>query len=240
MGSALSVIRSLLENQIDVGTTTTSTDPTSTILNTYINTSIRKITRKDRPRELYSPTVTTADITINTNTVSMPATMFIPDLVYYQQSSGTTIELRQKPIKQMIDIETANNFFDTTNTGNPNFYDVKGTALIFNKYFSRTATAAIKIYGMGYPTTLSDDSDTTELPEDYDLLVAYESAVLFYEKDDDFDNQRKFELLAQQERADLRTFLRTDDSSIIQMDPYTFSGTANSSKTDPNIFFGGA
>lgn len=238
MGSTLAVIRDLLENQLDTGTTDTTTDPTSTILNTYINNAIRRIVRKDRPRELYSPTVTTADITINTNTISLPAAIFIPDLVYYQNSSGSVREMRQRPIKQLIDLESANKFFDATNTGDPYFYDVKGTSLIFNKYFSRTATGAIKMYGLGFPTTLSDDSDTTELPVDYDTLIVYEAAVLFYQKDDDLENQQKYNSLAQRERFDLRTFLRTNDSESIQLDPYTFAQPLDTARTNPDVFFG--
>ncbi len=42
MGSELSTIRSLLENQIDSGETSASSDPSSAILNTYINQGIRK------------------------------------------------------------------------------------------------------------------------------------------------------------------------------------------------------
>ncbi len=108
----------------------------------------------------------------------------------------------------MIELESSNNFFDTSNTGNPSYYDVRGTSLIFNKYFDRTATGAIKIYGIGPPSTLSDDDDATELPVDYDLLIVYEAAVLFYQKDDDLQNQQKFEALAFRERADLRTFFK--------------------------------
>ena len=237
MGSTLSTIRGLLENQIDSGETDASTDPTSTILNTYINNSIRKIVRMDKPRELYSPTVTTSSITINTNTVTLSSSIFVPDLVYYARSSGSVIELQQKPIKQMIDIESANKFFDTTNTGDPYYYDVKGTSLLFNKYFDRTEADAIKIYGLGFPTTLSSDSDTTELPIDYDLLIVYEASVLFYQKDDDLQNQLKFQALAANERADMRIFLDTNDSDSIQLDPYTFTGNNNRKITNPDVFF---
>ena len=239
MGSTLGTIRNLLENQIDSGETDLTTDPTSTILNLYINNSIRRIVRTEKPRELYSPTVTTSDITINTNTVTLSSSIFVPDLVYYERSSGSTIELRQKPIKQMIDIESPNKFFDTDNVGDPDLYDVRGTSLIFNKYFSRTATGAIKIYGIGFPTTLSNDSDTTELPIDYDLLIVYESAVLYYQKDDDLENQQKFQILAAQERANMRIFLDTNDSDSVQLDPYTFTGNNQRSIRNPDVFFTG-
>jgi hypothetical protein len=236
--STLSSIRSLLENQIDTGTTDLTTDPTSTLLNTYINQSIRKITIKDRPRELYSATVSTANITINTNTVSLPSGIFFPDLIYYKNSSGTVLEIYEKPIKRLIEIEGASRFFDSTNTGDPSYYSVKGTSLLFNKYFSRTSTGAIKIYGMGFPTTLSSDSDSTELPADYDILIVYEAAVLFYQKDDDLTNQLKFERLSEKERGDLRVFLRTNDSGVIDLDPKVFTGNFESAKTSQSVFFG--
>ena len=73
MGSELSTIRSLLENQIDSGATSTSSDPSSAILNTYINQSIRKIVRKDRPHELYSATVSAVNINADANTVTIPS-----------------------------------------------------------------------------------------------------------------------------------------------------------------------
>ncbi len=236
--SNLGQLRNLLENQIDSETTTVSTDPTSTILNTYINNAIRRITRKDRPRELYSATVTTADITISTNTVSIPSGIFIPDLVYYEYSSGTVFQLNQKPIQELVIAESANRFFDSTNLGDPSYYDVRGTSLIFNKYFSRTATDAIKIYGMNFPTNLSTDSDETELPSDYDLLITYEAAILFYQKDDDLENQIKFQNLASGERAELRVFLRTNDSQIVELDPYTYTGNYQNAKNNADIFFG--
>lgn len=220
--SNLGTIRLLLENQIDVGITNTSTDPTSTILNTYINNSIRRILRELRPRELYSSSTTNADIVINTNTVTIPGTIFIPDLVYYTKDDGNVRQLIQKPLKQMIDIETAVNFFDTGNTGDPLYYDAIGLKLRFNKSFSRSDTGAIKIYGLAPPTVLSNDSDSTELPIDYNLLIAYYSAILFYQKDDDIVNQRKFQDLSQTEKASLKLMLDTNDSDSVQLDPHTF------------------
>jgi hypothetical protein len=179
----------------------------------------------------------TANITANTNTVSIPATIFIPDLVYYTYSSGTVQRLMTKDIKGLIDLEGPNRFFNTTNTGDPDYYTVRGTSLLFNKYFSRTATAAINIYGLGFPTTLSSGSDITELPTDYDLLIVYESAVLYYQKDDDQQNQVKFQQLAQLERVNLKHNLDTDDESTIRMDPNVFTGRNGLDITNPNVLF---
>ncbi len=237
MGSTLSTIRGLLDDQLDFGTSTTATNPTSTLLNKYINNAIRKITRLDKPRELYTSSATTADITVNTNTVSVPTTLLIPNAVYYKQSSGTRFEMIQKPLDQIISLTSPNLFFDTTYTGTPEYYDIQGTDLVFSKHFDRTETAAIEILGWKVPTTLSADGDTTELPPDYDLLIVYESCILFYQKDDDIQNLQSYQLLAQQERANLRLSLDTNDSQTILLDPYTFTGTGNNSISNPNVFF---
>lgn len=224
MGSTLGTIRALVENQIDVQPTTAATDPSSTLLNSYINNSIRLIARRDRPRELQSATVTQADITVNTNTISIPAAIFLPDLVYYTAPGGSITRLLYKPVKQMIQNVPTKDFFDSTVTGDPSYYDVRGTSILFDNHFSRTATNAIKIYGLGFPTTLVEDTDTTELPVDYDMLITYQTLILFFQRDDDTANQVKYQNLAELERQQLVTILGLDDEGSITMDPYTFTG----------------
>lgn len=239
MGSTLATIRGLLDDQLDFGTSSSATNPTSTLLNNYINNSIRKITRRDKPRELYTSSATTANITANANTVTVPTTLLLPDSVYYKGSSGTRYEVLQKPMDQIISLVSPNLFFDTTYTGQPQYYDVKGTSLVFSKHFDRTASNAIEILGWNVPTVLSADGDTTELPLDYDLLIVYESAILFYQKDDDAQNLQVYRALADQERKSVRAALKTNDSQTIQMDPYVFSGRGNNSISNPNVFFQG-
>ena len=102
MGSELSTIRSLLENQIDSGETSASSDPSSAILNTYINQSIRKIVRKDRPHELYSATVSSVNINADANTVTIPSGILIipdarpaPKALYQLVSLPCSAELRE-------------------------------------------------------------------------------------------------------------------------------------------------
>lgn len=236
MGSSLTTLRSLLEDQLNTGTTSNATDPTSTLLNSYINKGIRRIARLDQPRELLAAAPSSVDITENTNTVSVPSTLIVPQLVYYQNSSGTFTRMTTKDIKSMIDIEGPNNFFDTTNTGDPGYYAIRGTSILFNKYFSRSATGAVKVYGLTAPSTLSSDSDETELPTDYDMLITYEAAVYFYQRDDDLQNQLKFQGLAQQERNELRLFLDTNDEKIITLDPSVFTSYAKDIG-DPSVFF---
>jgi hypothetical protein len=222
----------LVENQIDIAPTTTGTDPTSTLLNSYINTSIRLIARRDRPKELENSTVTQADITVNTNTASIPSTILIPQLVYYTASGGNIYPLIYKSLKKMIQQVPNKDFFDSTVTSDPNYYDVRGTSFIFDTHFDRTESNALKIYGVTYPTTLVNDSDTIELPTDYDMLIAYQTLILFYQRDDDVQNQAKYQNLAENERQQLRTFLDFNDESTIEMDPYTFNTGRSSLEND--------
>jgi len=236
MGSTLLTIRTLMENQINVGQTSTSSTPvTSTLLNNYINTSIRRITRRDRPREYMSATPTNADITVNTNTVSIPSAIFVPDKVYYSDSGGAFKRLRYKEFDALIEVPFANRFFDTTDVGDPDFYSVRGTSIVTDVHFARTATDAIKFYGVGFPTTLAQDSDSIELPVDYDLLIVYEACILYYQREDDTINQQKFFQQAEFERSQLKMSLDTNDEAEIRLDPYIFNSFT--SFRNPNIFF---
>ena len=136
MGSSLSTIRQLLADQIDADTVTDGSDPSKTLLNTYINEAIRVITRRDRPRELMTATPITADIVINTNTVTVPTTILVPESVYYKDSSGKFRELKQYDYKDLIQFEGSGNFFDSSNTGDPIYYAIQGTSLIFILFLS--------------------------------------------------------------------------------------------------------
>lgn len=236
MGSTLLTIRTLLADQLDYDDLDTTSDPSTTLLNTYINKSIRKIIRRNRPSEMLLATPVSANIAAGANSVAIPATVFVPTNVYYQKSSGTWSEVLQKRLQDLIQIEGVNNFFDTSNTGEVDFYSVRGGYLVFNRYFNRTATGAIKIFGVKPPTDLSTDVSTCELPSDYDLLIAYESAVLFYQKDDDEANQLKFQNLAVQESAELKGSLDENISEAISLDPYTFTGVSRTI-TSPSVFF---
>ena len=116
------------------------------------------------------------NIVANANTVTVPSTLLTTHNVYYKDNSGTFKRLTAMPYKQLVAETGANNFFNTSYTGDPIYYTSRGTSLVFNRYFNRTETAAIKVDGVTAPTTLSSDSDTTELPVDYDMLITYFSA----------------------------------------------------------------
>jgi hypothetical protein len=234
--STLLTIRNLLADQLDYDDLDATSDPSTTLLNTYINKSIRKIIRRDRPQEMLLASPISANIVSGANTVAIPATVFVVSNVYYQRTGGTWVEVLQKRLQDLIQVEGVNGFFDTTNTGEVDFYSVRGGSLVFNKYFNRSATGAIKIFGVKPPTDLTVDASVCELPSDYDLLIAYESAVLFYQKDDDETNQLKFQNLAIQEKAEVSASLDENISEAITLDPYVFTGVTKSFNSS-SVFF---
>jgi hypothetical protein len=236
MGSTLGTIRALFESQLGLEQTNSSSDPSSSLINDYINKSIRRIARRDKPRELESAAPSTGDIVVNTNTVSIPSDILVPTIVYYKRSGGSIMRMIYREMKQMVELTGPNTFFDSTKTGDPAYYSTRGTSFVFNKHFSRTETAAINVYGVLFPTTLSIDSDTTELPVDYDLLIVYEAAILFNQREDDRENQVKYQNLAKIERDSLELSLDTDEEAYISMDPNTFTGNTYTYR-NPSVFF---
>lgn len=222
MGSTLGTLRTLFENQLGLEQTDSSTDPSSHLINEYINKSIRRIARRDTPRELESASPSTADIVINTNTVAIPSEILVSNEVYYTSTGGIVKRLIYRPIKQMIESSGGKSFFDSTETGNPDYYSTRGTSILFNKHFNRTESDAIRVYGTLAPITLSIDSDITELPIDYDLLIIYESAVLYNQREDDLENQMKYQNLSKLESNSLKLSLDNDNESYISIDPNRF------------------
>jgi len=237
MGATLAVLRSYVEDQLSIPTTTSSTEVKLATLNSYINEAIRRIYRMDRPVEALISTPSLVNITSASNSVSKPSTVLVSTAVWYETSSSTVYELVYKPYEQLVGLEGASAFFDTSNQGDPKYYCIRGSLLLFNKYFSDTRSNAIKIMGISVPTTLTADSDTTDLPEDYNFLIAYESCVLFYQRDDDIQNDQKFSSKAQVERARLKTFLNPNSMGQVVLDPRMFSPNYRDMR-DPSVFFG--
>ena len=236
MGSTLATLRALFENQLGLDQTDSSSDPSSGLVNDYINKSIRRITRRDTPRELQLPSPSLADIVVNTNTVAIPSDIFVTSYVYYTASGGSIKRMIYRPIKQMVELSGAKEFFDSTKTGDPDYYTTRGTSMLFNKHFSRNEVGAVKVYGIDFPTNLTVDSDTTELPIDYDLLIVYEAAILYNQREDDLENQVKYQNLARGEKDSIELSLDTDEESYISMDPNTFTGNTYSYR-NPSVFF---
>lgn len=237
MGSTLLVLRSLLESQLDIDATNTSSDPSSTVLNNYINKSIREIVRKDRPIEMMLSNAVGINTTISQNSVSIPSTVYVPGIVYYKNSSGKYGKVEPKQFEVLIDQEGSENYFDSTYTGDPSFYSWVGTSLVFNKYFTASQTNGVYVLGLKPPTTLSGDSDATELPIDYDFLITYLSAVKYYQKDQDFSSIQVFSGLAQNERSELKLSFSDSKSAQVILDPNVFTNQVTLNINNPGVFF---
>lgn len=225
MGSTLQTLLTLLENQINIGVTSSSTEITQTLLTIYINRSIEKIAREIKPRELRNSSAIAIDITSGNNSVSLPSTILVPEYLYFVDSDGKYNSLLQRTLKQIIDLENPQNFFDTSNTGTPSYYAIEGTAITFNKHFDYSGVGSIKLYGLTPPTTLSiaSLSGTTELPTLYDLLITYTASVLFYQKDSDVNRLTLFNNLMMTEKNHVMLAINTNTEQIIDLDNNIFA-----------------
>lgn len=389
MGSSLTTLRNLLARQIDYTDIDTTTDPSTTELDDYINKAIRKIARRDVPQEIYTATAINADTVANSNQVTIPSTVLAPQHVYVQDDSGNYRELVRKTLEQLISDVGANTYFDSSNNvGTPYSYAVQGSSLIFDRYFTSAITNGVKILGLKVPIKIGSDLDTelitnstfdtditgwnnsatapfntfewhsgagngylravqlgvppysaarfysdeniaivegkkyklsldyinpggvectfaiasaetgstnerttftdetrtqvlvnvttdytatttesllfkcttedafisevnlafdnisvkaykleTDLPTDYDMLIVYEAAIYFYQKDDDFENQRKYEQLAAQERAELSVSLSSAYFPKVSLDDRVFY-KGRTDFSNPNVFYG--
>jgi hypothetical protein len=239
-GSTQAELETLFEDIVLQSERTTSTsDPTNTLVTTFINKAILEIATTLEPQELLDSTAATANITVNTNTVDIPTTYIKPKHVYYKNSSGKFSTVSPRTLKSLIDGYGSSKFFDTTHTGRPVNYAVRGDKLIFDYHFDRTETGAIKLFGLLKPTELSTASASTqtELPKSYDLLIVYKAAIYFYERDEDEAMLRQYRGLAAQEEARLRLALMTTNELVrVELDPRTFTDTSRGID-HPDVFF---
>jgi len=238
MGDTLATLRQLFIDQSDFESDDidASSDPSTTLINTYINKGIRKIVRRDRPRELMLASEVDVSVTDGDKSVTIPATIFVPDMVYHKNGGGKYIALVQQRLRQMIDKVSSSSYFNSDNKKDPAYYSVRGTSIVFDTNLPRTDAAGIKIFGLAPPTVLSLDADTTELPIDYSLQIIYESLAFYYQKDEDIERQKNFETLAAIERAEIKQSLDTNEQEVVEMDPYTFTGHITNIG-NPNVFF---
>jgi len=237
MGSTLLVLRNLLEAQLDIDTTTTTSDPTSTLLNNYINKAIRKIIRRDRPQEYKIVTPIGINTVSGQNTVAVPSTIAIPEMVYYLNTSGKYQQLKALSYDILIQQASSENLFDSSYTGTPNYYAWQGGYLIFDRYFSSSQTNGVKVLGVKPLTTLSLDASTSDLPEDYDMLITYEAASLYYQKDADFNSISVYNQLIENERKELKIALDDGKSSQMYLDPNIFCNQKIANINNPGVFF---
>jgi hypothetical protein len=216
-----------------------SSEPTNTLVTTFINNAILYIAKQLEPQELKDSSGTAANITINTNTVSLPSTYIKIYNVFYQDSSGKWTEVMPRNFSSVVNSRTANSFFDTTKVGTPQHYVVQGDSIIFDKHFDRTATGVIKVFGLLKPTVLSTASSSTqtELDTDFDMLIMYKAAELFYLREEDLELVNQYRTLSADEEARIRQSL-AERSGLgrVEMDPRFFTGGTRGIE-DPNIFF---
>lgn len=238
MTSTLAQIRSLLETQIDSGITTTATDPTSTILNTYINTSILQIAYEIKPKELLlSSPPSGINIVSGQNTASFPSSILVPDCVYVLDINLKAYEVFNRQFRRLIELEGSTKFFDTNNIGRPSIYAIRGNSLVFNRYFDYSLSNGIKIYGVSRPDSLTLDADESPLPQEYDLLIVYKAAILFYQKDDDQQNQIKFQNLAKEILDLIKVNVDSNYDNYAYLNSNIFSGS-KVLPSNPSFFFG--
>ena len=231
MGSTLAQLRTLLESQIESGVTDSNSNPSSTILNTYITKAIRKIAIDLKPRELMSSIPENVNIVVGQNTAAFPTTLYIPTSVWYKDSNNNYKQLIPINVKDMVIKEGASNFFNPSNIGNPSYYSLGGSNLVLNRYFDRTETGAIKVFGIKHPTTLSDSTEC-DLSEDYDLLITYFAAYLYYQKDEDIQSMQNYLALYNQEKQDLLMSLDWNYEQVIELNPNIFGGFNSSDRGD--------
>lgn len=233
--STLAQLRALLEYQIEIEPTDVNTNPSRSMLNKYVNLSILKVAQTDSPVEIQNPDTVSINISANTNQSAMPSLLNI-QFLYYKTATGKYRKLFPKSFAKMIEAQGAESFFDTGNTGDPEFYSIRGSKLVFNKYFNRSETGALKAIGDVIPSDLVNETDESVLSKNWDMLIVYESAVLFYQRDDDEQNQTKFMEMARQERGRLRIALDSNNAEVIEMDDTVFHGSINSFR-DPGVMF---
>ncbi len=240
-GSTQTILETLFEDIVlNSETTSSTTDPTNTLVTTYLNQAIKDIALTMEPQELLDSTATTSNITINTNTVTVPSTYVKPTHVYYKDSAGKYTEVFPKTLKSLIDGASPSQFFDTTVTGKPRYYAVRGDSLVFDRHFDRTESNAIATFGITTPTALStaSPSATTELDSNYDMLIIYKAAIIHFQREEDQAMVQEYAIMARKEEVRLRLAMQErSELPQIRMNPSYFIGRGASSFDNPDIFF---
>lgn len=239
-GSTQATLEQLFVDMILYSDSVSATSqPTNTLVTTFINQAILQIAAQIKPQELLDSTGTAANISANSNTVAIPSTYLKLTKVFYKNASGKYTEVYPKNFASAVNSRTPSSFFDTNKTGTPSSYVIQGGTLIFDTHFDRTETGAILLWGILKPTTLSTASPSvqTELDIDFDMLIIYKAAMMYYLREEDFDSVASYKVLADQEEARLRLSSSEFSSfGTVEMDPTVFRG-ASGNFSDPGVFF---
>jgi len=218
----------------------TTSDPTEALITTFINKAIREIANSIEPQELLDSAATTANISANTNTVTIPTTYIRPTHVYYKTASGSYFEVFPRGLKSLIDSVGPTQFYDTARTGIPKNFAVRGDKLVFDKHFDRTESNAVSMFGINTPTilTIASPSATTELPIDYDMLIMYKTAAYFYKREEDMALMNKYEGKADIEENRVRVALKPIDRfSRIELDTRFFVNHRTGNINNSDVLF---
>lgn len=207
----------LFENQIGVGVTSSSTSPTRNMVLNYLNISQKQIARSFKPQELFTATPATITTVANTSKYAVPATVCFVSDVYVPNASDSTYE-RCVP-KDLNNLINPTTYFDTTQTGDPKYYDVKGNYILFDKAFADSGLL-IKVFGTSYPTVIDSTNlaSNNEFADSYAMLLIYKAAVLWFNSDDDTANVNKFQGLYKAEASELVSSVAQPGGKTVSLD----------------------
>jgi len=210
-----SELLALLENHLNLDTTSASTDPTQALLISYINQAQREIAYEIQPSVLMSEATNIAT-TAGSNTVTKPSTFIeIQDL--YSNDSGVYKRLEKKALNKIVSPVA---LFDNTSGNTPSYYEERNDKIVFDTNFVNTDTDALKAYGLLAPTDLDADdlSPAVDLPKEYNMLIVYKSAIWFYQRDFDSKNLQINVQFESMEKQKLRAFFKPCPASV-SLDP---------------------
>lgn len=215
MSSTGQELLTFLENQLNVGTTSSSTNPTQTLLVNYLNRAQRFVAQIFRPSELKDVSGTSVSVTSGQTSVAKPSTVLIVENVFHRDSSSNYKELVRKKLPNVIDP----NFYFGTNGQLPRFFEVRGGYISVDAPFPSTNADGLKIFGVSAPTDISiaDLTPEIDLPQDYDMLIIYRASEYFYSRDDDAANANKSRELFNREVIDLKSVLTDNFPSSITL-----------------------
>lgn len=215
-----SEILEALQEHLNVGETSANTDPTQSLLISYINKAMRKIAYKLEPDELKSEAVDVATVA-NTNTATVPSTLLkVKDL--FTKDAGDYRRLEPKPIAAAVN---PIDVFDSNSIGTPSYYELRNSKIIVNKYFVSSSSDGLKAYGILKPTDLDIDdlSPAIDMSDEYEDAIIFQAAIYFYMKDSDSKSFSINRGLLAEEMMHLRTFVANPMPRSMTLDQRFFN-----------------
>ncbi len=221
MGFTNQSLVSMFENIIGIGTTSSATSPTQLHVIGYLNLAQGKVSRQQKPQELYTHTPLTVTTAAGIKNYAKPATIQYIDRVFVPTDDNS--HYREAVAKNIGLAAYAGTYFSSSNEGVPNFVDVRGGYLLFDKAFD-TSGRLVQCFGWKYPTdiTVATLASANEFDNAYQLLIMYEAAIYWYLSDDDKDSVSKMQSLAKAEAAALKAISGQPSGKRVELDPNFF------------------